>query len=215
MALGIYVGSLARYYGRERTGLAAPHGDATLAAAIDVWRGVLSESVGRTLGRSLAWNEGADTPCFASRLGWSAFGALVLWAAYAEQSALSRPDKLPDDWDDDPALARSNAPGFRSRYSHLVRNVEIWLPAEFTFTFEGDDIEGRRVMFGSVPRLGEQLRLLNQATWQADTAVVAAWRETAPASHSSLEACARHAFAVLGDLADKAAAHNLPMTLDY
>lgn len=215
MALGVYVGSLARYYGGDRRGLAAPEGAASLAAAVDAWRAVLSNSVGRAVGRPLSWNEGGDAPCFAGRLDWSAFGSLVLWAAYAEHPVLPRPARLPEEWDDDPALARSNAPGFRSRYSHLLRNVEIWLPAEFTFTFEGDDLESRRVMFGSVPVLAAQLQRLNDATWKVETETVARWREAVPATGDGLEAAARHAFAVLCDLADKAAAHTLPMKLDY
>ena len=75
--------------------------------------------------------------------GWDGFGSLVLWAAYAEHPALRRPASLPEEWDNDPALMRSNAAGFRSRYSHLVRNVELWLPSPFEFTFEGEDIDGQ------------------------------------------------------------------------
>ncbi len=38
---------------------------------------------------------------------------------------------------------RATAEGFRSRYSHLVRNVEMWLPVAFEITFEGEDVEAR------------------------------------------------------------------------
>ena len=68
------------------------------------------------------------------------------------------PPPLPEEWDDDPALVRSNADGFRSRYSHLVRNVELWLPAAFDFTFEGEDVDGRRIIVGSSTTLAPPAR---------------------------------------------------------
>ena len=88
---------------------------------------------------------------------------------------LRRPASLPEEWDNDPALVRSNVAGFRSRYSHLVRNVELWLPNPFDFTFEGEDVDGRRVVVGSTATLSRQLEELNAATWKADAEIVAAW----------------------------------------
>jgi len=89
----------------------------------------------------------------------------VLWAAYAEHPALRRPDSLPEEWEDNRALLRCNAQG--SRYSHLVRNVELWLPCPFDFTFEGQDVNGRRIVVGSALTLARQLAELNGATWKA------------------------------------------------
>ena len=101
------------------------------------WRSTLSESLGSKITRPLDWDENLDAPYFTGRPGWDGFGSLVLWAAYAEHPALRQPATLPEEWDNYPALMRSNVAGFRSRYSHLVRNVELWLPSPFEFTFEG------------------------------------------------------------------------------
>jgi hypothetical protein len=139
----------------------------------------------------------------------------VLWAAYAEHPALRQPPSLPEEWDNDPALMRSNVAGFRSRYSHLVRNVELWLPSSFEFTFEGEDVDGRRVVVGSAATLRRQLEDLNGATWKAADDIVTGWGREPLADNAPLEQSARYAFAVLLGLVQRAVEHRLPMKLDY
>ena len=136
--------------------------------AILAWRATLSERWAATsAGRSTGTRRRKLLGSPAGRAG-TASARWSLWAAYAEHPALRRPATLPEEWDDDPALVRSNAEGFRSRYSHLVRNVELWLPVAFDFTFEGEDVDGRRIIVGSATTLGRQLGELNAATWKAD-----------------------------------------------
>jgi hypothetical protein len=175
----------------------------------------LGESLGNNISAPLAWDESADGPYFTGRPGWDGFGSLVLWAAYAEQSALRCPEILPEEWDNDAALVRSTSEGFRSRYSHLVRNVELWLPSPIEFTFEGEDFDGHRVVVGSAAMLRRQLSELNAATWRANEATVASWRQAPPALEAALELRGRYAFAVFSDLAQRAVDNGLPMKLDY
>jgi hypothetical protein len=236
MALDVYVGSLARYYAgewenvaekaaRERgvqyqIGRSGGSSDRLkdpqrIPPAVLAWRSALSDSLGSKLALPLDWDEALEVPYFTGRPGWDGFGSLVLWAAYAEHPALRRPATLAEEWDNDPALMRSNVAGFRSRYSHLVRNVELWLPSPFEFTFEGEDIDGRRVVVGSTTTLRRQLEDLNAATWKADANAVAGWSREPLAAEAPLELCARYAFAVLLDLARRAVEHKLPMKLDY
>jgi hypothetical protein len=236
MALDVYVGSLARYYAGEWESIAEktarergaqyqigrPGGSADrlkdpqrIPSAVLAWRAALSESLGSKIARPLDWDENLEAPYFTGRPGWDGFGSLVLWAAYAEHPALRQPATLPEEWDNDPALMRSNVAGFRSRYSHLVRNVELWLPSPFEFTFEGEDIDGRRVVVGSTTTLRRQLEALNAATWKADGDVVAEWSRQPLVGDAPLELCARYAFAVLLGLARQADEHKLPMKLDY
>src|SRR4029077_13172377 len=106
--------------------------------AVLAWREGMKRALKQHLAEPLDWAETSEAPWFTDRPGWDGFGSLVLWAAYAEQSMLRRPAALPKEWDEDAALVRSNAEGFRSRYSHLVRNVELWLPTTLDFTFEGE-----------------------------------------------------------------------------
>jgi hypothetical protein len=236
MALDVYVGSLTRYYAgewenvAERTarerglqfhiGHAGGSGDRLkdplrIQPAIETWRATLSASLGHNIAAPLDWDEGLDAAYFTGRPGWDGFGSLVLWAAYAEHPALRQPAILPEEWDDDPALMRSNVAGFRSRYSHLVRNVELWLPSPFEFTFEGEDVDGRRVVVGSIMTLRRQLDELNAATWKAPAQSVADWRREQLGENAPLELCARYAFAILLDLSSHAVEHRLPMKLDY
>src|SRR5262245_5924499 len=229
MALDVYVGSLTRYYtgdwenvaeraGRTR-GAGTPVGRqrdaASVRPAILAWREALAASLGDQVVLLPDWNESADAPHFTGRPGWDGFGSLVLWAAYAEHPALRLPASLPEEWDNDGALLSSNRAGFRSRYSHLVRNVELWLPSPFEFTFEGEDVDGRRVVIGSIMTLCRQLEDLNAASWGADTGVIASWSHVRPAENAPLELCARYAFAILIELARQAVENRLPMKLDY
>jgi hypothetical protein len=235
MALDVYVGSLTRYYAgdwesvvdktaRERGRKAeagqpraagAPKNDRErIQASVLAWRQTLDGALAAHLAEPLSWNETSEAPWFTDRPGWDGFGSLVLWAAYAEQSTLRRPAALPKEWDEDAALVRSNAEGFRSRYSHLVRNVELWLPTTLDFTFEGEDVDGRRIVVGSSTMLGRQLGELNAATWKMDADEIAALTRNRPVG-TALEACARHAFAVMTGLARHSVEHQLPMKLDY
>ena len=234
MALDVYVGSLTRYYagdwesiahkkGKRLRPRARPNARAAgepgkeserIRKAVLGWRDGMERALRQHLAEPLDWAETTEAPWFTGRPGWDGFGSLVLWAAYAEQPGLPRPAGLPEEWDDDPALVRSNADGFRSRYSHLVRNVELWLPCAFDFTFEGEDIDGRRIIVGSSTMLGRQLGELNAATWRMDAGDLAALAKNRP-NGNGLESCARRARAVMTGLVQSAVEHGLPMKLDY
>lgn len=235
MALDVYVGSLTRYYagnwesvsekgGRERGpgrqgrpagGAAQPKENERIRARVLAWRGQLGRSSPANVAGPLDWDESDDAPHFSARPGWDGFGSLVLWAAYAEHPALRRPVTLPEEWDDDPALLRSNADGFRSRFSHLVRNVELWLPNGFASTFEGEDVDNRRIVVGSAKTLARQLSDLNSVTWKVHRAEMASWGRRPPLADGALELKARYAFAVMQALTSRAVEHDLPMKLDY
>jgi hypothetical protein len=235
MALDVYVGSLTRYYAGDWESIADRKGKPTqlrgrtgaagasrasgkdserIRRAVLDWRDGMKRALGPHLAEPLDWAETVEAPWFTGRPGWDGFGSLVLWAAYAEQPGLRRPPALPEEWDDDPALVRSNADGFRSRYSHLVRNVELWLPCAFDFTFEAEDVDGRRIIVGSSIMLGRQLGELNAGSWKMDPGQLMALAKTRP-SGNGLETCARRALAVMAGLARQAVEHRLPMKLDY
>ena len=236
MALDVYVGSLTRYYagdwesvadrtarqsgrrtepGQPRAAGAPKKDRERLQASVLAWRRTLDGALAPHLAEPLAWNETSEAPWFTDRPDWHGFGSLVLWAAYAEQPTLRRPAALPKEWDDDAALVRSNAEGFRSRYSHLVRNVELWLPTTLDFTFEAEDVDGRRIIVGSSTTLRRQLGELNAATWKMDDDEMAALARRRSPGRASLEVTARLAMALMSGLVRQAVQHRLPVKLDY
>lgn len=235
MALDVYVGSLTRYYSADWENVAEKIArergvqyrvartqptdvvrDAErIRPVVLAWRRKLGEALTGKVDAALDWDESADAPYFTDRPGWDGFGSLVLWAAYSEHPALRRPQALPEAWDDDAALVRSNAANFKSRYGHLVRNVELWLPCGFAVSFEAEDAAGRKTVIGSVMTLRDQLADLNKATWRASPGDIASWRGSAPGEDADLEARAKFAFSILSALVEHAAASKLPMKLDY
>lgn len=216
MALDVYVGSLTRYYGGVGKQLAAfSRSPEHLHPAVLAWRRALSERLSDNIPAPFDWDETPAAPHFTGRPGWDGWAALVLWAAYAEHPVLGRPNTLPDEWENDRALAHSNAEGFRSRYSHLVRHAELWLPSLFPFTFDGEDVGGHRVVIGSAPTLRRQLADLNAATWKADDRMVAGWGRRRPPDNAPLELRARYGFAAMVEAAQHAVDHHLPMKIDY
>lgn len=216
MALDVYVGSLTRYYGGVGKQLAAfSKSPERLHAAVLAWRTALSERLSGNILMPFDWDETPGSPHFTGRPGWDGWASLVLWAAYAEHPVLGRPNTLSDEWENDRALARSNAEGFRSRYSHLVRHAELWLPSFFPFTFDGEDVGGHRVVIGSAPMLRRQLADLNAATWKAADGAVAGWGRKPPPDTAPLEQRARYGFAAMVEAAQHAVDHRLPMKIDY
>ena len=182
--------------------------------AVLAWRDGLGGALQPHLGAPLDWAEATEAPCFTGRPGWDGFGSLVLWAAYAEHPGLRRPATLPEEWDNDPALVRSNADGFRSRYSHLVRNVELWLPAPSTspskvrMSTAGASSSARR------PRSAASSTSSMRRPGRWMRREFAALAEDRP-SGTHARICARYAFAVMTGLVRQAVEHRLPMKLDY
>ena len=214
MSLDIHVGPLSRspsgQWGNVGTDAVAARRNVVLT-----WRDGLNRRLADRLPAPLDWDETDQAPQFSGRPGWHGLAALVLWAAYAEHPAVRPPVRLPEELESDPILQRARGDGFRSRYAHLVRNVELWLPQSFDFVVEADDIDGRRVVMGSAAVLRRQLEDLNGATWKARPRSIAGWAGRDLPDTASVEDNARHAFAVLLDLTDRAVEHRLPMKVGY
>jgi hypothetical protein len=235
MGLDVYVGSLTRHYARDwetvvqrlgretntRVEVIRPEEPADaitdpeeIRTAVLQWRTLLAAALARN-GVAADWDERAAAPYFTDKPGWDCYASLKLWAAYAEHPDLRRPTALTQDLASDPAYARSTERAYRSSFSQLIGDVEVWLPADFPFTFRGPDPTGRDVDWGSSVALRRQLETLNARTWRATPATITEWRREAAASQASLEEGARFAFAVMFELAALAVEHRLVMKLDY
>ena len=243
MGLDVYVGSLARYYSGEWKTIIqqaaeqkgeqvevvyhgrpadAPPGSAPVrpsrqeaTEAVEAWRQFLNEHLEAQLGTTLTWDESETAPYFTDKPAWDSYFALLLWAAYNDNPRLSRPTELPDEPADDPALVASKDRGPSSRYSHLLLDVELWLPVPFADPFPMLDPGSTQLVVGSSIRLVQHLEDLNDLTWRAQPEVIEGWEAECPDAGASLDDLARFGFALMLSLARKAVEHRLPMRLDY
>ena len=236
MGLDIYVGSFTRYYagdwetvlqqaaretgvevqivGRE-TAEDAITDPEELRPAILEWREGLSVALAEHLNGPLDWDESATAPYFTDKPAWDCYASLILFAAYAEHPELSRPFDGVEEWSDDPAVRISTDPAFQTAFGQLLRDVEIWLPELFPFTFKAEDPAGTTRNFGSSVALAAELAELNRRTWKATDEAIAEWGRNQPEHRSPLEIGARYAFSLLTRLARQAVEHRLIMMLDY
>jgi len=204
MTLRLCAGTLRRFFND------AP--DSPGAAGFASW----SDTVRAALAVGRLASDANDTALAASEeLGWSAYGALVLWAAYAEHPERSRPLMEPEEWHKDPAVLGSAAHGFPTRYATLVRGAELWVPGDFDAVIEIPSPAGDALDAGSTGALVRELDALNAATWQARAAEVLGWRDTVDAGSSGLEDLARRGFSTFFRVLSRARGKPLAVWLDY
>src|SRR5688572_28387313 len=221
MALDIYVGSLTRYYAGAWESIsqkqareagapaqAAEPGEDAIRDPDEIrplvleWRQGIAAALKESVVDPFDWDESSDVPFATDQLGPAAFTSLRLWAAYAEHPDLQRPTQPVDDLSTDPAFLRCNNPEGTSVYHQVVRDIEIWLPWDFGFTFRAETPAGGKVGLGSVPALRKQLADLNSKTWHASSeGKLASWRKEVPPPDAPLEVQAQFAFSVLYPLA--------------
>jgi hypothetical protein len=236
MGLDIYVGSLTRYYtgdwetvvqkdareqgveveivGRETTADAVTDPEEIRSAVLS-WRDNVSEHLGSNLESPLDWEETPNAPYFTDKPAWDSYASLLLWAAYSENPELTRPNGSIEEWATDPAFELSTAPGFKTAFPQLLRDVQLWLPQRFRFTFRVEDLSGQEIVCGSSVELFEQLKELNRRTWNATDAVISEWRRNGAEHNAPMEIGARFAFSIMNELSQQAIAHRLIMKLDY
>jgi len=244
MALDLYVGTLTRYNSgdwepallsggrpgelrRARMGENGVGGEDPdeVREAVLGWIQWANEEVD-LLEEPLDWSEEPDLPYATARPSEEGLGALQLWAAYAEHPDIPRPQTMPDDWTEDPVLAKSLDNDFPSRYPQLLFAVDLWLPARIGEVFdapsplfseepEEDDEDEEQIRFGSIPALLEELQDLNGLTWKVDSSTLERWRQEDATPHGSLESLARQTFATVFNLARQAQDLGMPMVLHW
>jgi hypothetical protein len=187
----------------------------TIRAAVCTWRDNLGGGLGDNISEPLNWDESGESPYFTDKPAWDCYSSLLVWSAHLEHPDLVRPAACVEDWTKDDAYRRSSSKEFQTEFPALLRDTEIWLPANFQFTFTAPDVSGNTVTFGSVFSLRDELAEINARSWRADSATLAAWRREGADYLAPLEIGARFAFAIFYDLASAAADHRLVMKLDY
>jgi hypothetical protein len=75
--------------------------------------------------------------------------AILLWAAYQENSDLRIPSQIPEDFAKDPATRLNMDANSWTIHPALMSNASFWLPVRFAFVFEAPDTAGREVTIAS------------------------------------------------------------------
>ncbi len=201
-----FAGPLCRFYAGQDEALVRRYVEGVLA-----WREDLTAGLSAAVQQSLDWNEDVDFAGQRFDLGESGFMALRLFAFYAERSELELPDTVPALLELDRDYRQASDEGFpRSLYGQLLA-CRCWLPAEFPLTLKAPLPDGETAEVGSLPILRDQLRWLNQRTFQAAADTLIGWRaEPAPAGGALLSA-AQRGLSTLTAAADEALAMRLPL----
>lgn len=199
-----FAGPLSRFYGRE------PAAAARLRAGVEAWRGDLHAAVNDKVKAQLQWDEGADV-AFVTDLGEAGWMALRLFAFYAERTDVDWPDTTPPLLELDLAWRAAVDSKFeKSKYGQLLP-CSVWLPGDFPLTLRAPMPDGATAEMGSLGVLIDQLKWLNQRTFDADAEAIAGWRHLpAPAAGPLLD-CARRGYAGLWAAAEVAARRQVPL----
>jgi hypothetical protein len=201
-----FAGPLSAWYARGG-------GDAArLREGVEVWRRDLCAGLAPKVSEQLVWDEGSDTT-LTTDLGDAGWMALRLFAFYAEKPEFEMPDAVPGlleldrEW-----RAAADAKFATSRYGHLLA-CTMWLPGDFPVTFKAPLPDGDSAEIGSVAVLQDQLRWLNERTFQASAHEIASWRElTAPPGGDLLDA-ARRGYSALAAVVGEAARERLAVVV--
>jgi len=237
MGLDVYVGSLTRYHTRNWQTIVQQHGiqagitvkvvrvgepanqqtpaPEVVRAAVEKWKSNLALA----MKQPLEWSERDDTPYFTDKPNWSAYGAVLLLAAYLENPAEKMPETLPGGWQQDKALlackAAASAKNSHTMYAQLYF-PEFWFPASFPFVFKTNYVTQNEMSFGSAPALLTILRQINDRAFGASREEIRQWRKGESAgSGTPFQSSAKFGSSILMELAEQSTLHQLPMKLDY
>lgn len=203
-----FVGPLCRYFAGER---GEP---VTFVQGVEQWRADLQEALGARLKPRLAWQEEPEEPVRHTDLGPAGWMALRLFAFYADRSDLDLPDAVPALLElDREYRAALDAKFERSKYGHLL-SARLWLPQDFPITARVALPDGDAIDLGSLPVLQDQLRWLNQRTFQADEAQITGWVDLDAEPGGPLLAAAQRGFAGLWAAVADAKDRRLPLLVE-
>jgi uncharacterized protein YozE (UPF0346 family) len=232
MALDVYVGGFARYYSREwenvvqkwsrESGqeykLISPGGSQELpdwdevAEATELWRESINKGLGQNLSAPILWSESRQTPYFTDRPGYEGYGALVLLAAYAELG-MAPPEKYKEKWFDDKVYQEASIPKQGQKYRAIVSG-SLWLPGDFMFSFNLEDLTGEKAHICSNSALHEALVELNKSSLKIDEKRIQDVLKAGFDGNPSLLEFATFGFAVIWELCNRSLENNLPIILD-
>ncbi len=199
-----FVGPMSRFFARS------PDEATKLRPGVEVWRADLRSAVAEKVSAQLVWDEGAVV-AQSFDLGESGWMGLRLFAFYAERSDLEMPDTVPGLLELDAEWRAAHDGKFgKTLYGQLLA-CRGWLPGDFPVTIKAPLPDGETAEIGSLKAMADQLRFLNQRTFQADAEEFATWMQVpAPAGAGIIDA-ARRGYAALSAATALALREGLPL----
>lgn len=183
-----------------------------LRPGVEAWRDDLRASVAEGVRRQLVWDERADV-CSTADLGASGWLAVRLFACVAELPELDLPDTVPPLLELDATWrAAADTKFARSRFGQLLA-CRLWLPGDFPVTLRVPLPDGETAEVGSLAVLADQLKWLNQRTFQADADEVRAWADLPAEPGGPLLPAARRGYAALAAAAAVAVRERVPLVV--
>ncbi len=177
------------------------------------WRQDLAAALGNRLPAPLDWAEDPAGAWLWTDLGDAGLMALRLFAFCADRSDLELPDTVPALLELDPDYRQAQDQKFeRSRYGNLLA-CRCWLPLDFPFTARAPLPDGESAEIGSLAVLGDQLRWLNQRTFQADQAQIEGWAALPAPAGGALLPAAQRGYAALWAAVEAARARSQPLAV--
>ncbi|MSR37818.1 MAG: hypothetical protein EXS02_03115 [Planctomycetes bacterium] len=202
-----HAGPLCRFYAQS------PEQARLLVFGIEAWRRELSSSLAGRLPKALDWREDPDQAAHTFQLGDAGFMALQLFAFYCERSEFELPDTVPALLELDREFRSALEAKFaNSRYGHLLA-CSVWLPLDFHITMRAPLPDGENAEIGSLEVLHDQLRWLNQRTFQADESEIATWRTLPAKAGGELIKAAQRGFAGLSQAVALGRAGGFPVVV--
>lgn len=201
-----FAGPLSRYYGVDAAATAR------LRAGVEAWRADLRRAVADKIAAQLQWDEGAPVAA-AIDLGDSGWPGLRLFAFYSERSELEFPDTVPALLELDAMWRAAQDTKFgKSLYGQLLA-CRVWLPADFPVTLRVPMPDGETAEVGSLDALLNQLRWLNQRTFQGEADDFVTWRGLLAPAGGDLLRAARRGYGALVQAAAMAKQERLPLVV--
>lgn len=136
------------------------------------------------LSAPFTWNDTRSLPYWTDKPDNAGQNALAVWAAYLDQSELTRPVTLPDPYDDDPAYqAAYDQKGVNDTY---IVEFHLFLPINDGFVFLDDDPVGAKRRTTTLRVLRETLRRIDQMSWTSTPQQREEWARKGPPDYKAL-----------------------------
>ncbi len=231
MAFDVYVGGFARFFAREWENVAQKWARETgtqyhmigpggppqpanwdeVADAVAHWQAAINNGLGSNISNPINWDESRSAPYFTDRPGYDGYGALLVWAAHAERGT-DPPKSYNGEWFSDDAFVKCSVPTQGQKYRPIICG-SLWLPGEFEFSFDFQDLTGEKVHICSNTSLQRSVRELNANTFGMSPDDLADAMKADFGKGASLKSLARFGIALFQRLADESVCHQLPIML--